>query len=89
MSRLPEIPDDPDVDVDIDINDYKIPGAPDAHDDPAKQKSYWDKIWGERGAKSKDPYAYQKLSDKDIPMSEWPKEKSGLPLKRALQNLFH
>ena len=64
--------------------DYQLPGGPggpDAPAEPAKRKSLWDEIWKKRGAKPKDPYAYQKLpqDDKDIPMSEFPKEKSGLP----------
>ena len=48
---------------------------PDAPDDPAgKRRRFWP-----GGARPKDPYAYQKLPDKDIPMSKLPKEKSGLP----------
>ena len=58
--------------------DYKLPGAPDAP--AAKRKSFREEIWEKRGAKPKDPYVYQRLSDKDdIPMSEFPKENSGLP----------
>ena len=72
--------------------DYQLPGKPDAPADPAaKRKSFWEEIWAKRGAKPKDPYAYQKLSDKDdIPMSEFPKEKKRItPSKGHCRNLFY
>ena len=64
--------------------DYQLPGAPDAPaDSAAKRKRFWQDIWEIGGAKPKDPYAYQKLSDKDIPMPEFPKEKNGLPPQKG------
>ena len=58
--------------------DYQFPGGPSDPADPAAERKEWER----KGAKSKNPYAYQKLiqHDKDaIPMKELPKEKNGLP----------
>ena len=59
--------------------DYNLPGGP--TDSPDEQRRRW---W-QKGARPKDPRAYQRLpqDDKDIPMSEIPKEKSGLPKQKG------
>ena len=64
---------------DDDTQDYNLPGGP--TDSPDEQRRRW---W-QKGARPKDPRAYQRLphDDKDIPMSEFPKEKSGLPKQRG------
>ena len=56
-------------DGDENPQDYNLPGGP------------TERRWERGGARPKNPYAYQKLpeDDKDIHMSEFPKEKSGLP----------
>ena len=63
---------------DDDTQDWSLPGGPTYSRD--ERRSWWQK-----GARPKDPYAYQKLphDDKDIPMSEFLKEKSGLPNQRG------
>ena len=48
---------------------------PDTHPETSDRR----RKWRPGGARPKDPYAYQKLPDEDIPMSKLPKEKSGLP----------
>ena len=52
---------------DEDPRNWALPDTP--TDTSDKRRSFWP-----GGARPKDPYAYQKL-----PMSEFPKEKSGLP----------
>ena len=63
--------------------DYNLPGGPgDPPPPPAKHKSCWDEINKQRGARPKNQYAYQNVSQhhKDyIPMSKLPDEKNGLP----------
>ena len=59
--------------------DYNLPGGP--TDSPDERRRWWEK----GGARPKDPYAYQKLphDDKDIPLSEFPQDKSGLPKQKG------
>ena len=62
--------------------DYNLPGGPSDPADPAAKQKVSGKKYGKKGAKPKDPYAYQKLSqhDKDdIPMNKLPDKKNGLP----------
>ena len=59
---------------------WPLPGAPDDPPPPppppgSKLKSMWEKL----DAKPKDPYAYQKIPEEDIPMKTFPTEKKGLP----------
>ena len=63
---------------DDDAQDYNLPGGP--TDSPEEQRRRWP-----GGARRKNPYAYQKLphDDKDIPMSEFPKEKNRLPKQKG------
>ena len=64
---------------DDDTQDYNLPGGPTDFPDEQRRK------WYKRGARPKDTYGYNPLprDDKDIPMSEFPKEKSGLPNQRG------
>ena len=64
---------------DDDTQDYNLPGGP--TDFPEEQR----RKWYQSGARPKYPRDYQRLSqhDKDIPMTEFPKEKSGLPKQRG------
>ena len=58
---------------------YNVPGGP--TDSPYERRRWWQK----EGARTKDTWAYQKLpqDDKGIPMSEFPKEKNGLPKQKG------
>ena len=64
---------------DDDTQEYNLSGGP--TDSPEEQR----RKWYQRGARPKDPYAYKPLphDDKEIPMSEFTKEKSGLPKQRG------
>ena len=63
---------------DDDTQDWSLPGGP--TDSPDEQRRRWP-----GGARRKNPYAYQRLphDDKDIPMTEFPKEKNGLPKQKG------
>ena len=60
--------------------DYNLPGGP--TDSPDERRRWWQK----GGARPK----YQKLpqDDKDIPMSEFPKENNGIPEQTDAADLF-
>ena len=64
---------------DDDAQDWNLLGGP--TDSPEEQR----RRWYQRGAMPKDPYRYERLphDDEDIPMSELPKEKSGLPKQKG------
>ena len=90
MSAVPEIDPEKPEDMgaaggasgggDENTEDYKLPGGSSAPDPPVKPPSKLRSMWDSITEKRKDPYTYKKLSDKDdIPISELPKEKSGLP----------
>ena len=70
---------------DDDTQDYNLPGG--QTDSPEEQR----RKWYQRGARPKDPYAYQRLphDDKGTPMSTLPPERTDyLPLQRTLKKLL-
>ena len=65
---------------DDDAQDYNLPGGPTEAPDKERRK------WYQRGARPKNPWAYEPIphdDGDDIPMSEFPKEKSGLPKQKG------
>ena len=65
---------------DDDTQDWSLPGGPTDSPDEQRRK------WYQRGARPKNPWAYEPIphdDGDDIPMSEFPKEKSGLPKQKG------